>query len=286
MPLPILLGKRPRADDQGTQTSGRGTRACTASRRKLNALAEKIRKWDPNCRIPQVPRDSDPPEVAFKAAASVQSSLAVKQFISLVEEWKRRDKDMFLSSGTGDIVVQHGKRLVNLVGKSSLTDFLHRHAQACVARQLDLQMKSRGSIRRSKDDTERLARELGMEIEDLKEHLEKGRMWNSICGPEDDRLLPFFTVGPKGTFEEEDTLIVKEKCPLYIKKKEWRSLARETQAFHSLLDADHVSTLRRAGEALEKMVLMGSEQVFRWEKEGFDGGTNSLESLLAALGVD
>ncbi|WAO96047.1 JmjC domain-containing protein [Fusarium falciforme] len=280
-----LLGKRPRADHQGTQTSGRGKRACTAARRKLNALKEKIRKWDPDCRIPQVPGDSDsaPPEDAFKAAASVQSSLAVRQFTLLVGEWRRRDKDVFLSSGTGHTVLQHGKRLVDLVGKSSLADFLYRHAQACVARQLDLQVKKRGSMRRSKEDTEQLAQQLGMKIEELKAHLEEGRIWNSICGPEDDGLLPFIIAGLKGPFEEEDTLIVKEKCPLHIKKKEWRSLAGKPQAFLKLLDVGYVKNLRQAGRAFEKMVLTGSKQVFRWEKEGLDTQTDGWESLLCQV---
>ncbi|KAL6359160.1 hypothetical protein LRP88_07377 [Fusarium phalaenopsidis] len=284
-PPPTPLGKRPRTDHQGTQTSGRGKHACTAARRKLNALEEKIRKRDPSCRIPQVPRDSDPapPEDAFKAAASVQSSLAVRQFIDLVNEWRHRDKDVFLSSSTGDMVLQHGRRLVGLVGKSSLTDFLYRHAQACVARQLDLQVKKRGSMRRSKGDTEQLAQQLEMTTEELKAHLEEGRMWNSICGPEDDGLLPFIIVGPKGPFEEEGAPIVKEKCPLHIKKKEWRSLAGKPQAFLKLLDVGYVENLRQAGRAFGEMVLTGSEQVFRWEKEGLDTQADGWESLLCQV---
>ncbi|KAI8691505.1 JmjC domain-containing protein [Fusarium sp. Ph1] len=278
-PSPTLLGKRPRADHQGTQTSGRGARACTAARRKLNALEEEIRKVDPDCRIPQIPRDSVPPGKAFKAAASVQSSLAVKRFVSLVGEWRRRDKDAFLSSGTGHTVLQHGKRLVDLVGRSSLTDFLYRHAQACVARQLDLQVKKRGSMRRSKEDTEQLARQLGMKTEGLKAHLEEGRIWNSICGPEDDGLLPFIIAG----FKEEDTLSVKEKCPLHIKKKEWRSLAGNPQEFLELLDVGYVENLRQAGRAFEKMVTTGSEQVFRWEKEGLDTQADGWDSLLCQV---
>ncbi|KAI8663481.1 JmjC domain-containing protein [Fusarium keratoplasticum] len=274
-PLPTLLGKRPRTDQQGTQTSGRETRADTAARRKLNALEEEIRKRDPACRIPRVPRDSDstPPEKVFKAAASVQSSLAVKQFISLVDEWRRRDEHMFLSGDTRDILLQHGKRLAAAIGKSSLSKFLYRYAQACVARELDMQMKKRGSIRRSKEDTERLAQQLGMETEELKAHLEDGRIWNSICGPEDDGLLPFLLLESKWPFKEER----KEDCPLYVKKKEWKSLVRDVQVFHSLLDVEYVKKLRQVGRAFEEMISTGSEQVFGLEDEA-----NGWESLRSA----
>lgn len=57
-------------------------------------------------------------------------------------------------------------------------------------------------------------------MDHLKAHLEEGRMWNLIYGPEDNRLLPFIIVRSKGTIKEEDTLIAKEKFPLHIKKKE------------------------------------------------------------------
>ncbi|UPK93013.1 hypothetical protein LCI18_003948 [Fusarium solani-melongenae] len=274
-PLPTLLGKRPRTDQQGTQTSGRETRADTAARRKLYALEEEIRKRDPDCRIPRVPRDSDstPPEKVFKAAASVQSSLAVKQFISLVDGWRRRDEHMFLSGDTRDILLQHGKRLAAAIGKSSLSKFLYRYAQACVARELDMQMKKRGSIRRSKEDTERLAQQLGMEIDELKAHLENGRIWNSICGPEDDGLLPFLLLESKWPFKEER----KEDCPLYVKKKEWKSLVRDVQVFHSLLDVEYVKKLRQVGRAFEEMISTGSEQV-----SGLEDEANGWESLRSA----
>ncbi|KAH7147223.1 hypothetical protein DER46DRAFT_650676 [Fusarium sp. MPI-SDFR-AT-0072] len=206
---------------------------------------EKIRELDPDYRIPRVPRDSDPSQSqldVFEAAASVQSSLAVKQFISLVYEWRRRDERMFLSSDTGDILLQHGKRLAAVIGRSSPSKFRCRYAQACVARELDRRQKKSGSIRRSKEGTEWLAQQLGMKIEELKMHLQDGKIWNSICGPEDDGLLPF--------------LLLDSKWPLFVKKKKWKSMIakRKMSAFHSLLDAEYVKNLRRAGRTFEEMI--------------------------------
>ncbi|KAK2686463.1 hypothetical protein QWA68_015132 [Fusarium oxysporum] len=207
--------------------------------------AVDVTELDPDCRIPQVPRDSDPSQSqldVFEAAASVQSSLAVKQFISLVYEWRRRDEHMFLSSDTGDILLQHGKRLTAAIGRSSPSKFQNRYAQACVARELDGRKKKPGSIRRSKEGTEWLAQQLGMKIEELKMHLEDGKIWNSICGPEDDGLLPF--------------LLLDSKWPLFVKKKKWKSMIakRKMSAFHSLLDAEYVKNLRRAGRTFEEMI--------------------------------
>jgi hypothetical protein len=95
-----------------------------------------------------------------------------------------------------------------------------------------------------------------MKTEELKVHLEDGKIWNLICGPEDDGLLPF--------------LLLASKWPLFVKK--WKSIIakRKMSAFRSLLDAEYVKNLCRAGRAFEEMISTGSQQVFEWENEGHD----------------
>ncbi|KAH6983903.1 hypothetical protein EDB80DRAFT_899213 [Ilyonectria destructans] len=164
------------------------------------------------------------------------------------------------------LLQQQVKRLKAAVGKSSPSKFELRYAQACVAREVDQDKKDRCQLRRSKASTEALAQRLEMDSEELKCHLEDGRIWNSVCSPYDG-LLPFVLLDPNKSF--------------YISKKEWKGVRDEQlEAFHGLLDDDYTENMRRAGRTFQEIMTKGLNQVFPWDEEKLNPKAEGRASLL------
>ncbi|KAK7403718.1 hypothetical protein QQX98_010521 [Neonectria punicea] len=268
-PLELLeSGKlRKRKASEELPRPSKKTRTSTAARRRLAELEAQIQKWDSLCRLPRMDRhDPDPNQLeVLEMVASVRSSTAIQQFMDLVGDWRRRNVHMVVSDNTGDDLQQQGKRLKAAIGKSSLSKFVLRYAQSCVARGVDKQKEDRGDKRLSAGVIEELAQQLEMDSKVLKRHLEDGRMWNSLCGPHDG-LLPFF--------------LLDSKQYLHISKKELKRRPEQLKAFHSLLEDCYTEDICRAGRTFQKIIANGSYQVFRWEKESLDLEAEDRASLL------
>ncbi|KAH7157827.1 hypothetical protein B0J13DRAFT_617886 [Dactylonectria estremocensis] len=241
------------------------TRASTAAKRKWQELEQSIKMKDPGCFVPTVSNPSESQVAVIMKAASIQSSHAAMQFKNLVREWRRRESHVVITDETDDALLQQGRRLKTAAGQSLLSKFELRYAQACLARAVDQDKKDRDQLQPGEEPTELLAKQLEMDGKELNRHLEDGRLWNSICGPEDDEIMPFVPLDSK-------------KEGLFITKKGWRALSSQQQrtALSSLLDNEHAKNLRQAGGAFVGIIMSGSKHVFKWETEGSNPEEESI----------
>ncbi|KAH7175904.1 hypothetical protein EDB81DRAFT_632163 [Dactylonectria macrodidyma] len=237
------------------------TRGSTSAKRRWQELEQSIKMEDPECFLPTISDPSESQVAVIMKAASILSSQAVMQFKNLVREWRHRESHIVMADGAGDALLQYGRRLKTAVGQSLLAKFELRYAQACLARAVDGYKKDRDQLPPGKESIQLLAKQLEMDGNELNRHLEDGRIWNSICGPEDDGILSF-------------VLLDSKKEGLFITKKGWRTLSSQQQrtALSGLLDNEHTKSLRQDGVAFIDIIMSGSKHVFKWEKEESNPG--------------
>ncbi|RSL89872.1 hypothetical protein CEP52_014763 [Fusarium oligoseptatum] len=241
--------KRPAMKQAGPR---RNTRACTQENKELGVEINAAKKADPLCSIPTVDRNNLPPlqtEVLVRAA-SIRSKVAVDQLVVLTRELTQQCSNLPEPEDSIDrqiIALKQG------IGKSALSKFRVRLAQARLARVVDDEKESLGRRCASHTDLKSRAEHYG--VDHIHFHLQQGRQWIKLCGPHEG-LLPLILLSPwSRTFN--------------VTSRGWEELiqvrnAEKLEAFHKLLDDPLTQDLDAAGRIFLG-ILDGGQKAVGWE---------------------
>jgi hypothetical protein len=236
--------KRKAQQEHHKAYSKRITRTNTACKRELIEIENKLAA----IRYRPIQIDRGNPSNAelnvYKKVAAVRSTVAIEQFIKLLEEWKEERSAIYIDE-TQDPLNKAVARVKIIAGKAMLSKFRLRLAQTELARESD-KAKGPSQINHKEGFLEQLAADHQMGKAELKNHIQEGGQWNTVCAS-NDGLLPFIFLNANNAFA--------------IKKMEWESLSRrsdeareEARAFHELLNDDYTRNLCVSGKVFQEMV--------------------------------
>ncbi|KAF4414910.1 hypothetical protein FACUT_13857 [Fusarium acutatum] len=264
-----------KAHQQLSQVAPKKTRACTAPQRELVEIEQGLAEI--HYRPIQI--DHQHPSAAelnvYKQVAAVRSTIAIQQFITLVQDWKNEEAPLHIDKSQ-DNLDQSVESVKFFEGRTKLSKFGLRLTQRKLAREADM---VKGPIQKQLKPgfLDQLAADHCMTKDRLKDHIQEGRKWNFICQSHDG-LLPF--------------ILLDSKNPFGIKKQNWTNLyhedfTKEAIAFRSLLDDKYIKNLCEAGRIFEERVLekifngsVSDTGGFLWEENELDPASDNIDELL------
>ncbi|RKK18055.1 hypothetical protein BFJ66_g1004 [Fusarium oxysporum f. sp. cepae] len=237
------------------------TRACTEAAKRIREGINKTQTVDPLCNIPDFDKSNTAVDILLMAM-SIRSKVAIDQLCTLTRELLRQRQ-----SGTGDmtedvdvdnenIIDKHLRFLQRALSESALANYSVRHAQVCLAREVDRKKGEDGRSRASSTDVHGCAKRLGMRNVDY--HLQEGRKWIAVCGHYNG-LQPFILLGSKVSGAE----VV--RC-FGVSTKRWNALRGDRlQAFHQLFCDPFSKQLIAAGKLFQDLLDKKFQPILEWE---------------------
>lgn len=253
------------AKPQETKTQETSS-AKTRSQRAVRNAVKQLREHDPKVRI--AAKDEAADVNTFLLANIIRTRLAIKQFVSLVEEWRRQGAPQQRPPEGEETEFHIFERRLQVIDKATqgvqLGKLQVRAGEYHLALELAKSREVEGRERTNSALCRDICRTLGWKPTRLDTHRKHGNKWLALCdkgtSTQDYRpgLLCFISFGKKySKFEKSHTHYLGTKGVIGVDPK----------SFARMLQGPYIDAICKAGEELLE-ALEGSREVkFQFEEE-------------------